>query len=130
MFTASQIHEAGARIRSGADFPAYVQELKSLGVLRYETWVSNGKTVFFGSDDYVLEAEPKYAELAVAETGSAQELRHAIHIHQQGQTDYPTFCEQAGKAGVEKWTTDMIHMTVTYLDKRGTPLVVETIPQP
>lgn len=46
-------------------------------------------------------------------------LKHAISIHQQGQTDYPTFCQQASDAGVEKWTNHMIEMTGTYFNKKG-----------
>jgi len=33
---------------------------------------------------------------------------YRIHytIHQQGQTDYPTFCEQAADTDVDTWTTN------------------------
>lgn len=60
---------------------------------------------------------------------SEDKLKHSISLHQQGQTDYPTFCNQAADAEVEKWTTHMIEMTVTYLDKQGNKLIVEPIPQ-
>jgi len=68
--------------------------------------------------------------MEIDNTSSADKLKHAITIHQQGQTDYPTFCQQAIEAGVEKWTTHMIEMTVTYLDKKGNKLIVEAIPKP
>lgn len=45
-----------------------------------------------------------------------------------GQTDYLTFCKQAAEAGVEKWTTHMLELTVTYLDIHGNKLTVEPIP--
>ena len=68
--------------------------------------------------------------MEVNDISSAEKLKHAISIHQQGQTDYPTFCKQASHAGVEKWTTHMIDMTVTYLDKKENKLTVEPIPKP
>lgn len=68
--------------------------------------------------------------MPVNEISSAKKLRHAIAIHQQGQTDYPTFCRQAAEAGVEKWITHMLDMTVTYLDQHEHQLVVEAIPTP
>jgi len=49
-------------------------------------------------------------------------------MHQQGKTDYATFCQDAADAGVEKWTVDMREMTCTYYDKAGNNLVTETIP--
>ncbi|MGV8814606.1 MAG: DUF1398 family protein [Gelidibacter sp.] len=48
----------------------------------------------------------------------------------RGQTDYPTFCQQAADASVEKWISDLMAMTVSYLDKKGNILLVEPIPHP
>jgi len=60
---------------------------------------------------------------------SAEKLKRSISFHQQGQTDYPTFCQQASDAGVEKWTTHMTEMKVAYFDKVGQKLTVEPIPK-
>lgn len=90
----------------------------------------DGQTKYYGLNDFKLGGESKYPEMHVNDMSSADSLRHAIAIHQQGQTDYPTFCKQAADAGVEKWTTHMIEMTVTYLDKKGHKLTVELIPMP
>lgn len=68
--------------------------------------------------------------MEINNVSSVEKLKNALSIHQQGQTDYPTFCQQASDAGVVKWTTDMIEMTVTYLDKLGNKLLVESIPKP
>lgn len=129
MFTLDQIHEAHRRVKSGADFPQYVRELKALGVLHYDNYVADGQTEYFGSDNFSLRDKPKYPPIAVNTKSSAEKLRQAISIHQQGHTDYPTFCLQAAEAGVEKWTTHMAHMQVIYLDKNGNTLTVEPIPQ-
>lgn len=130
MFTIEQIHKAFGKVKSGADFPQFVQELKAIGVTYYDNFVADGNTRYYGTDNYVLQSEAKYPELTVTDVSSAEKLKHAISIHQQGQTDYPTFCRQAAEAGVEKWTTHMIEMTVTYLDKQENKLTVESIPKP
>ena len=129
-FTLDQIHEAFKRVKSGADFPQFVQDLKSIGVSHYDNYVSDGRTIYYGANDFAIDGGPKYPSILVNTYSSADKLRHSIAIHQQGQTDYPTFCNEAADAGVEKWTTQMIAMTVTYLDKQGTKLIVEPIPQP
>ena len=128
MFTKDQIHEAFGKVKSGADFPQFVQDLKTLGVTHYDNFVSDGSTKYYGAGNFTLDGEHKYPAMHVNEVSSAEKLKHAIAIHQQGQTDYPTFCRQAADAGVEKWTTHMIEMTVTYLDKKGHKLTVEPIP--
>lgn len=130
MFTIEQIHQAFGKVKSGADFPQFVQDLKEIGVTHYDNFVSDGQTIYYGINDFTLVGESKYPKMEIDNTSSADKLKHAITIHQQGQTDYPTFCQQAIDAGVEKWTTHMIEMTVTYLDKKGNKMIVEAIPKP
>ncbi|WP_222983653.1 DUF1398 domain-containing protein [Flagellimonas meishanensis] len=130
MFTIEQIHQAFGKVKSGADFPQFVQDLKEIGVTHYDNFVSDGRTKYYGINDFTLDGESKYPKMEVNSISLADKLKHAILIHQQGQTDYPTFCKQAAEAGVEKWTTHMIEMTVTYLDKKGYKLTVEAIPKP
>lgn len=130
MFTIEQIHGAFAKVKSGTDFPKFVQDLKELGVTHYENAVADGRTVYYGADHYSIEDKPKYPNLDINDTGSAEKLSHALLIHQKGETDYLTFCAQSAEAGVEKWITHMIDMTVSYLDKAGNELVVEAIPLP
>lgn len=130
MFTLDQIKTAHAKVKSGADFPKYIQELKGLGLLVYDNYVSDGHTDYFGANDFKLLGVAKYSVLAIADRASVDELKNALRIHQQGQTDYPTFCRQAATAGVEKWTVRLLGMTCTYYDKSGNEMVVEKIPQP
>ncbi|MDT3404233.1 DUF1398 family protein [Mucilaginibacter terrae] len=56
-------------------------------------------------------------------------IEHLERIHQQGQTDFATFCQQAADAGVEKWVIDTQAMLCTYYDLQGNALVAEPIPQ-
>jgi uncharacterized protein YbcV (DUF1398 family) len=130
MFTIEHIHQAYSKVKSGADFPQLVQDLKSLGIVRYDNVVADGTTKYYGADNKMVQGDAKYPVLQVSNTGSVDKLKHALSIHQQGQTDYPTFCRHAADAGVEKWTTHMVDMTVTYFDKHGNALIVESIPQP
>jgi len=39
-----------------------------------------------------------------------------------------TFCNEAAKAGVEKWIVDTQKMTCTYYDKLGNVMLEEKIP--
>lgn len=42
MFTVEQIKAAHSKVKSGADFPSYIQEIKALGVTANETYVEDG----------------------------------------------------------------------------------------
>ncbi len=129
MFTTDKILDAFSKVRSGEDFPMFIKDLKLIGVLRYDNFVADGQTIYYGLNDFKLDGGSKYEELPISENSSSDRLKHAILIHQQGETDYPTFCRHAADAGVEKWITDTLAMTVTYVDKEGKELLVEAIPK-
>jgi uncharacterized protein YbcV (DUF1398 family) len=128
MFTIEEINTARQKIKSGADFPKFAHDLKALGVTRSDTYVINGMAIYFGDDDHTVEAAPVYESLLIEPKSSVQEFKDALKIHQQGATDFQTFCRQAASAGVEKWVIDLKAMTVTYLDTTGNELLVEKIP--
>ncbi len=128
MFTLEQIAAAHAQVKSGADFPRYVQALKGLGLAYYDFYVADGHSEYVATTGERLDAAAKYAPLAVAAIGDAAALRHTIAIHQQGQTDFPTFCQQAADAGVQYWRTDVVNLLCVYVDGAGTAILTEPIP--
>lgn len=129
MFTIEQIKASHLKVKSGADFPNYVQDLIKLGVTFYETYVSDGHTDYSGTDDYKISSAPKYSQLIITEQSDVEQFRLDLKAHQQGKTDYATFCNDCAKSGVEKWTVRMDKMTCTYYDKAGNEILVEAIPQ-
>lgn len=106
MFTLSQIVQAHSKVKSGADFPVYIQDLIALGVQRYDAFVSDGHTVYYGNDDSI-ESEAKYLPLDIAAKSDTQQFALYLKTHQQGQTDYMTFCQHAAQTGVERRTVNM-----------------------
>jgi len=128
MFTLDQIKAAHAKVKSGADFPAYIQELKALGLVRYVHHVADGRMEYEGLEAFALSAPAKWEEVLITANGSEAALTAALSAHQQGQTDYPTFCRDAAAAGVKNWVVDMLAMTCTYHDAEGGLMLCENIP--
>lgn len=131
MFTLHEIEEIHLKMKSGADFPNYIRELIKLGVSSYTIYVNDGHADYSGEDNFHLSSDTKYATLAVAEKSDIERLKHALTIHQQGQTNYMTFCKHSANAGVEKWIVDISQRRCMYYDKSGKIMLVEkiTIPQ-
>lgn len=129
MFTVEQIKTAHAKVKSGADFPAYIQAIKQLGVTYYETFVTDGHTDLYGEGEYTITNPAKYDSLVIAEASHTDEFIQRLKAHQQGQSDYPTFCRECAELGVEKWVVCLEKMTCTYYNKAGEVLLVEEIPQ-
>ncbi|WP_026968154.1 DUF1398 domain-containing protein [Algoriphagus terrigena] len=129
MFTVEQIKAAHSKVKSGADFPAYIQEIKQLGVTYYETFVTDGHTNYSGARDYKTTAPGRYEPLTIAPECDRAQFKVGLKEHQQGKTDYPTFIGMSAKFGIEKWAVCMEKMTCTYYDLAGNEILVEQIPQ-
>jgi uncharacterized protein YbcV (DUF1398 family) len=129
VFTLVQIRAAHSQVKSGADFPAYIQDIKNLGVTHYETLVTNGQTNYFGANEYKVTSAPRYEPLVIEVNSNHEQFKADLKAHQQGKTDFPTFCAQCGAMGIKKWVVSIDKMTCTYYDSAGSEVLVEEIPQ-
>lgn len=127
MFTLKQIKEAHSKVRSGADFPEYTQDLIALGVLEYTIYVADGHAKYKGKDNYAVESEAEYPALQINETDK-DKFKYYLKNHQQGKTNYITFCKNSAETGIQKWTVDILAKTCTYYNKSGKFLLEEKIP--
>ena len=128
MFTIEQIELAHSKIKSGAEFPNYIQEIKDIGVRAFETWVKDSHTEYFGEGGVQTKSKPKYQELEIANISDKEKFIHYLTKHQQGETDYFTFCRHCAETGIEKWLVRLDQMICAYFDKAGNEILVEIIP--
>lgn len=128
VFTVKEIKTAHSKVKSGADFPSYIKELKQLGVIYYETFVSNGRNDYYGENGFNVSSSDKYDPLAIADNCSIELFKSGLKDHQQGKTDYMTFIEMCATNGVFKWVVCLKEMTCTYFDKGNKEVLVERIP--
>lgn len=127
-FTIEQINAAHAKVKSGADFPRFIDQIRAFGVTFYETYVVDGHTDYYGNDDHRASTTVKYDLLDIAAEVNAQEFNADLKAHQQGKTNYVTFCNDCAKSGVWKWVVRLDEMTCTYYDKADNMILVEKIP--
>jgi uncharacterized protein YbcV (DUF1398 family) len=127
-FTVQQIKSVHAKVKSGADFPNYIREIIQLGVIGFEIFVSDSHTSYFGKDGYQTSSLPQYHTLIIADKSNTPLFISYLKTHQQGGSDYLTFCRQCAEMGIEKWVVDTAAMTCIYYDKTGKEILVETIP--
>ncbi|MES2416867.1 MAG: DUF1398 family protein [Bacteroidota bacterium] len=129
MFTVEQIRLAHEKVKSGADFPKYIQEIKEMGVTVFETWVNDSHTDYFGKNNYQTKSKSQYDELTISANSDKEKFSAYLKAHQQGKTDYYAFCKDCAETGVSKWVVNLDAMTCIYYDKSGNEILVEQIPQ-
>lgn len=127
MFTVKQIEQAHDKVKSGADFPKYIQEIKELGVVAFETWVKDSHTEYFGLNNYQTKSNPQYDTLTISEVSNKEKFSQYLKNHQQGQTDYYTFCTHCAETGIEKWIVSLDKMTCIYFDRANNEILEEKI---
>jgi uncharacterized protein YbcV (DUF1398 family) len=127
-FTEEDIRAAYAKPRTGADFPRLIRDLKALGIVSYDHSLETGSNIFYAKNGQSVILANNGPAVVVSPQPNLELLKGYIAKHQSGLTNYPTLCGQAGEAGVEKWTSDLLAMTCTYFDKSGHKMHVELIP--
>ncbi|WP_426791729.1 DUF1398 domain-containing protein [Sphingobacterium sp. WOUb80] len=128
MFTVAQIKTAHSKVKSGADFPAYIQDIKKLGVTSYDVFVADGHSDYYGPNDYKASSPASHEPLAIGEPVDAEQFKKGLKEHQQGKTDYPTFIAMCATCGIEKWTVFLDKMSCVYYDKAVNEILAEEIP--
>jgi hypothetical protein len=68
MFTIEQINDLHARLGSARTLPEYVLALKGLGVERYDSYLADGHSEYFGQGGHRVVSPPVHEVLPVAET--------------------------------------------------------------
>lgn len=128
MFTAEQIKAAHSKVRSGADFPAYIREIKALGVTHYEAFVTDGHITYYGDENQATTA-PKYAPVEVSAEADKSSFIKELKAHQNGETGFMHFITSCAELGISKWRINMAAMTCTYFDSDGNTVLIELIPE-
>lgn len=126
-FTIEQIKSAHAKVKSGADFPSYIHEIKTLGVVAYEHFVADGHVNYYGQQDYTILGDAKWQMRTINKLSNDAQLQSTLKAHQAGETDYPAFCKQAAQLGVEKWIVNLDEMTCIYYNLNGKKMLIERI---
>lgn len=128
MFTIEQIDEAHKKVKSGADFPKYIQDLKNLWVTAYKVYVIDNHKDYYWKDDFKVISKWKYENLKIAKKYDKETFENALIEHQKWKTNYMQFCQMCAETWIESWFVCLESMNCTYYDINGNEVLVEEIP--
>jgi uncharacterized protein YbcV (DUF1398 family) len=127
MFTIEQINDLHDRLGTMESFAVYVRALKSVGVERFDTYLVDGHSEFFGTDGHMVKSPGAHEKLTVADTSNREAFLEHLKLHSQHKTSYVEMSQGLAESGIEKWTVDTNRMMITYYDKAGHALLIESI---
>src|SRR5262245_19436006 len=81
MFTIEQINDLRARLGNARTFSEYVRALKTLGVERYESYLADGHSEYFGQGGHSVVSPPVHEVLSIAETSQRETFLEHLRRH-------------------------------------------------
>jgi uncharacterized protein YbcV (DUF1398 family) len=127
MLTIEQINDLHARLGGVRTLSDYVRALKALGVERYDSYLADGHSEYFGQGGFRVVSPPVHEVLFIAETSQRETFLEHLRRHEQGQTTYLEMSRRLAQCGIEKWTVDISRMTMTFSDRAGAEMLVEQL---
>ena len=127
MFTIEEINDLHARLGSARTLAEYVRALKALGVERYDSYLTDGHSKYFGQGGHRVVSPPAHEVLPVAETSQRETFLQHLRRPERRQTTNLEMSRGLAQSGIEKWTVHTGRMTMTFYDKAGIEMLVEQI---
>jgi uncharacterized protein YbcV (DUF1398 family) len=127
VFTIEHINNLHARLGSAKTLAEYVRALKALGIERYDSYLADGHSEYFGQGGYTVVSPPEHEVFPVAETGEREMFLQHLRLHERRETTYLEMSRGLAQSGIKKWTVNTGGMTMTFYDKAGNEMLVEQI---
>jgi len=127
MFTLDQINEIHERFGKKTELADYLKALKAIGIRRYESFITDGHSEYFGENDEKLNSPALHKKLNVSSEVDHENFLKHLSAHNEGKTSYLEMSQGLAESGIEKWTFDTDKMTITYYDVSGAEMLVEEI---
>jgi hypothetical protein len=81
MFTLGQINEIHDEFGRADMLPQYLQTLKGIGVRKYDSFIFDGHSEYFGKNGYCVISPPIHSVLVVAETSNQHKFLEHLNLH-------------------------------------------------
>lgn len=127
MFTLEQINDLHARLGRAETLFAYVRALNAIGVEKYDSYVTDGHSEYFGKRDHKVISPPAHDTLSIAEKSNRENFLKYLNLSEQGNITYIEMSQGFADSGIEKWTVDTSKSTMIFYDTVGSEMLVERI---
>jgi uncharacterized protein YbcV (DUF1398 family) len=127
VFTIEQIEQLHGRLGSAETLAEYVRSLAGIGVVRYDSYVSDGHSEYFGQDGHRVASQPVHDQLSIAVDSDRKAFLGHLRRHERGETSYLEMSSGLADSGVERWAVDTHAMTMKFHDRSGEVLLTAHI---
>jgi uncharacterized protein YbcV (DUF1398 family) len=127
VFTIEQINEIHERLGKQTTLPKYLLALNAIGIDKYNSFVTDGHSEYFGKDDYKVISQAAHKKINICNESDKQAFLDHLRLHEHGKTSYIEMSQGLADSGIERWVFDTNNMTLIYYDVEGLEMLVEKI---
>lgn len=127
MFTIDQINGLHDSLGNAETLLEYVRALHAIGVEKYDSYLTDGHSEYFGMDGHKVSSAPAHEKLTIADESNRERFLEHLKLHEQGKSSYVEMSQGLAESGIEKWTVDTSKLTMIFYDKAGKEMLVEKI---
>ena len=123
----AQIDDLHARLGRAESLADYLRGLAAIGVVRFESFVTDGHSEFVGADGHRVVSAVHHEAFAVAQASDRDAFLEQLQRHLDGETTYVEMSKGLADCGVKSWVADTTALTLTYYDLAGVALLVDKV---
>jgi uncharacterized protein YbcV (DUF1398 family) len=127
MFTIQQINKIHDELGNADTLPAYLHALDAIGVVSYDSFISDGHSQYFGADGSSIVSKPIHETFEIATACNEAQFKECLKLSEAGAIGYLEMSQRLAESGIEKWTFDTGQLTITYFDLHGEPKLTEDL---
>jgi uncharacterized protein YbcV (DUF1398 family) len=127
VFTWAEIDDLHARFGRAESLGDYLRALAAIGVVRFESFVTDGHSEFFGADGHSVVSPAHHELLSIAGVSDRDAFLHHLRDHGAGKTSYVEMSTGLAQSGVERWVADTNALTMTYCARDGVIFLVDHV---
>ncbi|AFJ47199.1 DUF1398 domain-containing protein [Shimwellia blattae] len=115
------------QVRSNADFPSFITELRRNDISYYIYFVATGNVKIVTTSDTYMSVKTHRGLIKINQAACSRLVRIVSRRHFSGKTTYDQYCKELAKAGVFKWVVDVNEQMRHYWSKDNQLLHSEQI---
>lgn len=126
-FSLESIHRA-QNLFTGPDFPKLVREYRKMGIVTNIYNIEIGLVIYENKNGKQIKDSGIKVNFEIIPSAVYIDALLSLQKNQKGESDFLSFCNEIGKAGIYKWVVNLENMTCNYYDKKETIVISENVP--
>jgi len=88
MFTLAQINDIHNRLRNAETLAQYLEALRNIGVDKYDSFITDGHSEYFGKGDHKVVSPPVHEKLSIGKSCNRESFLNHLNLHNECKTSY------------------------------------------